>query len=415
MDQPQQFQKTLESKLSDSHQSKQTLDSKLRESQQSQQTLESELRESQRNHRKVTEMFRSEIHNKKQVIQLQKSELERNHQLIAELSDSPEEKTDSWFNRFDDMNIEQSVSEGACAVSSAKLPQPVNVKSQKLPNVVISVKKSETVMKSFRKCCDLSFIHISKFTKVNEFKVDSSVRLCCHDNKLYLADPGENTISVYTTEKELTDTLILRDIRSYTGPVSLHPVSRGHFMLAAKSGLYLIDGRGRLVSKVLEGSYQDVHCDGDICAVIEDVLPRGKIHILSNVAPYSEQSQFELSHNGALAVHVTNTCVYVSDCITHQVTKYSTQGQRLAMYEWYERDNPRLGGLCDRRVCMSDDSGRVLVTDWDHDRLQVVSLGTGEWRVVSGVEVQDPFDALVIDEKLFVLSGCLITMYKFCN
>ena len=262
---------------------------------------------------------------------------------------------------------------------------------------------------------DLSSIHKSKFTKVNEFKVDWSDGLCYHDNKLYLPHSGKRTISVYTTEGELTDTLTLRDIK---GPWSLHPVSGGHFMLAARSGLYVIDERGGVISKVLEGWYQDVHCDGNICAVIEGVSPRHKIHILSNVAPYREQSQFKLGHDEAATVHVTNGRVYVSDWDTHQVTEYSTQGQQLAVYGRDEWENPGPGGLCDPRVCMSDDSGRVLVADTGHDRLQVLSPGTGEWRVVSGVEVRDPCDTLVIGEKLFVLSGLIrytITIYNISN
>ena len=67
-------------------------------------------------------------------------------------------------------------------------------------------------MKSYRKCGDLSFIHKSKFTKVNEFKVYSSDRLCYHDNKLYFPHRDKNTVCVYTTEGELTDTLTLRGI-----------------------------------------------------------------------------------------------------------------------------------------------------------------------------------------------------------
>ena len=189
-------------------------------------------------------------------------------------------------------------------------------------------------------------------------------------------------------------------------------------MLAAESGLYVIDERGGTVSKFLEGNYMNVHCDGDICAVIEDVSPRYKIHILSNLAPYREQSQFELSHDEAVTVHVNNGHVYVSDWDTHQVTEYSTQGQQLAVYGRGERENPGPGALCGPRVCMSDDNGRVLVADWGHNRLQVLSPGTGKWRVVSGVEVQCLRDAVVIGNKLFVLSGLItytITIYNISN
>ena len=409
MDESQQFHKTLESKLSDSQQSQQTLESQLREFQESQQMLESQLRESQHNHRESFEIIRS----KEQIIQQLKSELDKNDELIAELVASTQERTESLSNKFVDMNIDQSVSEGTLAVTpGVQLPQPVNANSQNICEIVKTVKKPEAVMKSFRRCCDLSFIHKSIFAKVNEFEVGWSERLCYHDNKLYLPHFDENTISVYTTEGELTDTLTLRDI---DGPRSLHPVNGGHFMLAAWTGLYVIDERGGVRSKVLEGNFIDVHCDGDICAVIENVLPKHKIYILSNVAPYREQSQFDLSHEISLSVHVTNGRVYVSDGHTHQVTEYSVQGQQLAVYGWGERENLEPGLLWSPYICMLDDSRRVFVADRDHGRLQVVSLGTGEWWVVSLAEVQEVCDALVIGDKLFVLSYYSFTIYNISN
>ena len=189
-------------------------------------------------------------------------------------------------------------------------------------------------------------------------------------------------------------------------------------MLAAGNGLYVIDGRGRVITKVRKGDYVDVHCDGTICAAIEHVsyAVMDKIHIVSNVEPYVEQSQFKLFGNKAVSVHVTNDNVFVSNWDTDQVTSYSIRGQQLQIYRRCDDGN---SALYWSRLCMSDDNGQCLVADAGHDRLQVLYSEIKKWRVVSGVKVRDPHDALITGNKLFVLTAGApiysIIMYKISD
>ena len=103
-------------------------------------------------------------------------------------------------------------------------------------------------------------------------------------------------------------------------------------------------------------------------------------------------------------MHVTNGCVYVSDGDTDQVTEYSTQCQQLAVYGTGEWDNPGPGALWEPYLCMSDGSGWVLVADKPLSQITgSVPFDRGV-EGVSDVEVHYPRDALVIGQKLFVLS-----------
>ena len=52
------------------------------------------------------------------------------------------------------------------------------------------------------------------------------------------------------------------------------------------------------------------------------------------------------------SIHVSNERVYISDCVTHQVTVYSTQGERIGRYGRGGAEHTEPGGLC-RPTCLS--------------------------------------------------------------
>ena len=364
-------------------------------------------------------MIDEQLQNNELVISRQASEIERYKQLLNDiLEGKSSEKSAVAIDEMYHKATGEALHTGQSGIKISAQSRNTEIVRPKTTNKTPALEgKSDNPSKpapghsvdihSFRKHKDLTELcqseHLksckSKFLKINEFKTNyKCIRLCYFKNSIYLPCYDNACIRVYSPEGDLTRTLQLDDV---SWPLSLHPISSQHLVLAARSGLYVIEADGRVMEKIREGDYHAVHADDKYIAAIEHAYS-DKIHVLHNTPPYNTHSQFSFINSCTSSIHVSNERVYISDYDTHQVTVYSTQGERIGQYGRGGREHTEPGGLY-YPVCLRDDSGWVLIADYGNDRVQLLHPATGLWTVVTGLSVDYPWDVIVVGDKLYVL------------